>query len=346
VPAHRLSQKLRHLTKTVALSVPPVGRLLLEKDRLRRVQASLELSLARAALASDQLSERCRQLEDQLDCGRGSSPSQLPSAPESQSISSPKSLVFSSLPKSGTEFFWGGLRDATGAAAPPLLGNTAFMAEYLSGYYVADEVISTGVFTSERLLPKQLARQLSAGRYVIGAHAPASYHNLRALGEAGVRRIAILIRDPRDATVSWTHHLRSLGATMRNFNSLAMHIPGEYYNWPHAKQLEYQIRTFMPAAVNWIESWLEAPLLAPELEIHYVAFEELSRDPVSMFSRVLTFYGCDDHDLSMIKPAQSGVRHFRKGKSGQWRDEFSASDKAFAENLIGDRLRGMHSEAT
>src|SRR5205085_6127500 len=38
-------------------------------------------------------------------------------------------------------------------------------------------------------------------------HIPANRRNLRLLAAAGIRRIVVMVRDPRDAVVSWWRHL-------------------------------------------------------------------------------------------------------------------------------------------
>jgi sulfotransferase family protein len=312
------------------------GKNILRAVRKQMRSAAHEIPPFRYLLELNNIRKKCNDLELRLSQKFINLPLNISSLEERRNRAA-KSIFFSSLPKSGTEFFWGGLRDITGLSAPALMSNQSFLADYFSGYYIGDEVTSTGVFTSERLLPGPLAQLMAGGAYIIGAHAPASFHNLSALFESGIRKVAILIRDPRDATVSWTYHLRS-AANLRNFTSLAMHIPTDYYQWPHERQLAYQVRTFLPVAVNWIESWLEAPVFNRELKILHVAFEDLVREPEKTFERSLSFFGREDYDLSKLTPAQRGLRHFRKGKSGQWREEFSKSDGAFAQDLMTDRI--------
>jgi hypothetical protein len=247
-------------------------------------------------------------------------------------------IFVATLPKSGTEFIWGGIRDATQLVAPDYLADRKFMREYFSGYCNRGEVMSTGVFNSERLLCDRLRRFLPHG-YVLGAHAAATHHNLRTLQDAGFRRVTVLIRDPRDSTVSWTHHTRALGPAVRDFHSFIQHLPADYYDWPHASQLALQVRTFLPAAVNWIESWLGAVAQNDgRLEIQIVYFDELRSNPARLFKRVFEFHEVQGCDLSKIEPPRPGVRHFRQGQHDSWRGEFSEADRAFADNLIGDRF--------
>jgi hypothetical protein len=86
----------------------------------------------------------------------------------------------------------------------------------------------------------------STRQYVICSHAAATHHNICTLQDAGFRKATVLVRNPRDNTISWTYHIRAMG------NSFIQHLPKEYYDWPHARQLAFQVCTFLPAAVNWI----------------------------------------------------------------------------------------------
>jgi hypothetical protein len=259
---------------------------------------------------------------------------------------SPQNSIFlATLPKSGTEFIWGGIHDATALVMPPHLSDQDFMRSYLSGFCNREDVYSTGVFTSERLILDGL-RQLSPNGIVHASHCMATYHNVYTLKEAGFKRITVLVRDPRDSTVSWTYHLRApaMGEQMRNFNSLIQHLPSDYFAWSHAQQLAFQVRTFLPAAVNWVESWIEASLSRETdhpLEIQFVHFNDLRTEPHRMFEKVLEFHGVTDYDLAKIQPSKAGTRHFRRGETGTWRDEFSDADRAFADNLLSGRLQSF-----
>ena len=84
---------------------------------------------------------------------------------------------------------------------------------------------------------------------------------MRVLKETGIDRIAVLLRDPRDAFVSWVNHLRTLGPKARDYHSRIYHWPMEYYLWTLEKQFSYQIRTFLPVVVNWIKGLVRTILL-------------------------------------------------------------------------------------
>ena len=87
-----------------------------------------------------------------------------------------RSLFMASLPKSGTEFVGGAIRDATKLVSPMSHWDDACSRAYLSGYCNREDVVSTGVFVSERLLLDTL-RRLTHG-YLHQSHCGATYHNL------------------------------------------------------------------------------------------------------------------------------------------------------------------------
>jgi hypothetical protein len=106
--------------------------------------------------------------------------------------------------------------------------------------------------------------------------------------------------------------------------------------------LAFQVRTFLPAAVNWIEGWLNAATQAePPVQVQFVSFDDLRRNPTALVESVLKFHQIRDYDLSKVQPPEPGKRHFRQGKSGVWREEFSEEDRQFAANLMGNRLESL-----
>ena len=249
------------------------------------------------------------------------------------------SLFFVTLPKSGTVFTWESLSRVTGLAMPNLSENARQWDEYAAGVdYRHETIYASGDFFTQRLLPDRLGLYLPDG-FVFGAHMPASFHNMRALETAGVRRLTLLLRDPRDATVSWAHHLKGYGPSHRSYQSKIYSLPSDFFGSSFGDQLSYHVRTFLPMAVNWIESWLEyyADPKRP-IDILIVYFDELKSNPRAYIKKILDFHGLGDASLDSISPPEPGKRHFRRGEHAEWLDVFDDQDKRFAELLIGERL--------
>ena len=257
-------------------------------------------------------------------------------------LRSPQNSIFlATLPKSGTEFVRGGIHDATQLIDPQQLWDAELVQQFWTGYCNRADVGGTGLFVSERLNLSELSNLVPNG-FLQASHCMANYHNLCTLRDAPFKRVSVLVRDPRDATVSWTYHVRTLPPHLLHFNSFMQHLPADYFEWPHQRQLSFQVRTFLPAAVNWIESWLDAAERPQHgLSIQIIPFPMLRDDPLRMFEQIFAFHGINDYDLSRITPPTVGERNFREGGSGAWREEFSEEDRVFAASLMGSRIERM-----
>ncbi|CAN2046979.1 Sulfotransferase domain-containing protein [Candidatus Magnetomoraceae bacterium gMMP-1] len=257
-----------------------------------------------------------------------------------------ESLFFITLPKSGTDFTWNTLEDITDLKMPSPLKDPTLMKIWESGLDNEMEfATSTGDFTSQRLIAKGMKHYLPNG-YVFGTHMQASYHNIKVLEQSGIKKITVLIRDPRDVVISWTHHVKKSGPDHRKHISKFYHLPPEYYTWDLSQQLSYQVRTFLPLAVNWIESWLSY-YSDPDrkMDILFVFFDELKRSPEEYFKKITSFHLCESVNLSKIKKPVWGTRHFRKGEYDQWKNDFSDDDLLFSKLLIGQRLKNAFKKA-
>ena len=262
-------------------------------------------------------------------------------------------LFFVTLPKSGTDYIWFALSELTRRPTPPFLKDPE-MVKRVQGVRDfppgVERVISCGDFYTQSLIPadqpnSNLGKFWDAG-YIFGAHMQASQHNLACLREIGVPGITVQLRDPRDSVISWTYHVQRNGPAVRHQHSKSYHLPREYYDWPFERQLAFNIRTYLPMAVNFVEGWFDAAA-DPEtpFPINIVFFDQMKRFPRTFFERITRFHGFDDVNLESLPEPEWGTRHFRKGENDQWTYEFSEDDQAFSQNLIGDRLREAYERA-
>lgn len=247
------------------------------------------------------------------------------------------SIFFVSLPKSGTVFTWHSLEGATGLKIPAFHELEGWH-DYTAGRdFSCPTLYACGDYNTQLLRPENMQHFKSG--YVFGAHMQASYHNIRVLKESGIERITVLLRDPRDALVSWVHHLRSLGLAARDYHSKIYHIPRDYYGWRPERQLAFQIRSFLPVTVNWVEGWLDYfSSDGREIEIQFVYYDELKRRPELYIRRIADFHRVFNADLSKIATPEPGRLHFRRGEHEQWREEFSESDVRLVEDMMENRI--------
>ena len=247
------------------------------------------------------------------------------------------SVFFVSLPKSGTVYTWNMLARATGLRIPDFQKLDGW-SDYTAGReFSCPALYACGDYHTTLLRPEAIAPYMQG--FLFGAHMQASQHNIRVLKKAGIERITLLLRDPRDAFVSWVYHLRTLGPSARAYHSKLYHWPESYYDWPLAEQFAFQIRTFLPIVANWVEGWLDY-CASPQrdLEVQIVYYDELKTDPRRYIQRIAEFHGIDDADLSAVRPPEAGTLHYRRGEHAQWRAEFSEPDQALAAELLQDRI--------
>ncbi len=250
-------------------------------------------------------------------------------------------VFFVTLPKSGTIFTWNNLLQLTQTSFPWYMEDKKFMEEYSTG---RDDVYpgtwGTGDFSSQKILNPALMQKYIQQGHTFGAHMPGTFHNIEKLMQAGVGKITVLIRDPRDATVSWTYHVAKSMQSHMIASQKFYHMPPYYSELSHPEQIAFQVRTFLPLCLNWIESWFSYYAAQDSrLRIQLVYFEEMQASPQSYFRKILAFQGCDPALADKFVAPTDGKWHFRKGKSGEWQNEFSEQDKQLSELLFADRLK-------
>ncbi len=220
---------------------------------------------------------------------------------------------------------------------PDVYARPGILEEMRTGYYPEHaDFFSMGDFDVQLLRSAVLRRYARRGQ-LLGTHMAGSYFNRRALVDAGISRVSVLMRDPRDCTVSFTHHIDRAGPDLRNYHSVYQYVPRDYFEWSHARKLAFQVRTFLPRAVQWVESWLGAFAEdEPGLKIQLLFFDDLRRDAAQFMEGLLAFHAVEAVNPGAL-PKASEMAHFRKGEHGQWKDEFAAADRAFSDALLGDR---------
>ena len=246
--------------------------------------------------------------------------------------------VIVTMPKSGTDFVDNALMRAASLTIPDVYSDPERMARLRTGYYGFDEpVVGIGNFDTQFLNAPWLKRYVQAGN-MVSLHAAGVHYNLAALSHAGIRRITVLMRDPRDSTVSMMHHVRNGGPAQRRNLMLFLYLPADYYDWPAERQMKHLVRTYLPRCVSWVESWLGAfQAEEHDLSINLMLFDQLKQDSRSFLKRIADFHEIADCDLTKV-PQREETAHFRRGEHSQWLEEFDQEDREFARVLIGDRI--------
>ena len=112
----------------------------------------------------------------------------------------------------------------------------------------------------QQIIPERLVEFAARPRAVGGQHLPPTSYNLRLLDSVGIKRIALLFRDPRDALISWWRHLER--ADIKEVPWISVYFAAglnsrNYYELSSHDKLVDLINQMYPAMQRWMGAWLE-----------------------------------------------------------------------------------------
>ncbi|MGU9982501.1 hypothetical protein ACJ4V0_20905 [Phreatobacter sp. HK31-P] len=122
--------------------------------------------------------------------------------------------------------------------------------------------ISAGYFPEDQVDFRQLDA-LIRSRAACQSHLNASALNLRFLMK--LERFVVTLRDPRQATLSWIHHLDRMRQDGAQDLLLAVEpaLPSDYFDRPFEARLDHQIDHYLPLTVRWMMDWIAVSGSAP-----------------------------------------------------------------------------------
>lgn len=184
---------------------------------------------------------------------------------------------------------------------------------------------------------------IKAPRATTGQHFPATEWNLNLLKSGGIRKIGVIVRDPRDAVVSWWHHMErpDMGWADRAELTAAGIISQNYVDLPKEDKLTSLIANLFPFFQDWLREWSVTIESDKNFQFHLLRYEDFITDPEKHITALLGFFG---HDIKPVLPkieAAEGIdttTHFRRGKAGSHRDEMTPAQQRLSRNLLDPSL--------
>ncbi len=171
------------------------------------------------------------------------------------------------------------------------------------------------------------ARDYARGGACYATHLEPTRKNVERMKRAGISRVVVHVRDPRQSVLSLLHHV-----TMYPDQLVAL-ASTRFDSMPVSEQLK-ELMGFYIDRVQWIRGWMEAE---DELNILFSTFEDFVRDRTAFIRRYIDYYGGHEEHFSWENAtiAHRGVdQHFRAGRIDEWREVFSASDAEFLTGCI------------
>ncbi len=214
-------------------------------------------------------------------------------------------MVITTLPKSASESIWNKLAQGLG---------------------LAQCYFSLGLFPDCCAIPSRVA-QAAKGGVAIKEHIGPTAHNVAVLRGAGIDRLIVHHRDPRQAALSWAHFVRD-DVGQRVMGPLWRKIvpPSGIMEAGLDATLDWCIEHYLPLQIRFLSGWQGIAAQAdPPLSVLFMSFESFLAEPDAYFSKVLDFY--DIPQSSYAAGAKAETVHLRQGQSDEWRQVFSQEQR-------------------
>lgn len=180
-------------------------------------------------------------------------------------------------------------------------------------------------------------REVMRGGAMTQFHLDASPANLQIL-RVVCPRLQVHLRDPRQATLSMTHHLRRLWDL---YHDLGVVLPVQpvpdraFFDRDLTAQVDWMIDHYLPGCVQWIGEWLAvADSPAAGVEVLLTTFEEMIRDEPAFIARTLDFFRIPAGRFARPALDKTMAVHFRQGKPDEWRGVYTETQQARATAAI------------
>lgn len=200
--------------------------------------------------------------------------------------------------------------------------------------------ISSGYFPTD-LIDVRRVTQLIKVKAVAQSHLDASDFNKRMFGK--IEKIILQLRDPRQATLSWIHHLdRMLKENQTELlDTITPNLPDTYFTMGLTAKIDYQLKYYYPQVVNWIDVWLK--YINDKKDAGHImvsTYELFVTDPEEYFGEIFKFLGLENAaslEIPEINPTTE--KNYRLGKKDEWKDVFTEKQLDIASTAIPEGMK-------
>jgi len=182
------------------------------------------------------------------------------------------------------------------------------------------------------LINEEDALTFCAGGYVSQNHLVPSPENLQTLQQLKLKTV-LHLRDPRQALLSWVHHLDWKYRT----EGLILCQPA-YYEFSLPSKIDWQIENYFPKLISWTQRWVE---IADEgvIPILITHQDDLRCNEWEFFDRILAFNQIQLRFKLPNLPRTLDATHFRKADPEEWKLTFSSKQATRATRGIPESLQ-------
>jgi hypothetical protein len=176
------------------------------------------------------------------------------------------------------------------------------------------------------------ARDYARGGACYATHLEPKPRSVERLRKAGIDKVIVHVRDPRQSVLSMIHHV-----TMYPDQRVALARSG-FESLPVSDRLRL-VMDFYFGRIQWLWGWMEAEA---ELNILFSTFEDFVRDRKAFIRRYIDSYGGHEEHFSWENATVAHARvdqHFRLGRVDEWREVLPRKDAEFLTACLPKSIR-------
>jgi len=199
--------------------------------------------------------------------------------------------------------------------------------------------MSIGLFPNCCLVSSRLS-ELARGGIVAKEHFGPNPANLAMLADAGIDKLLVHLRDPRQALLSWAHFVKN-DVSMRMLAPIWRRIvpPSEVLDRDMDEVIDWCIDHYLPLLVDFAEGWRRiAGDETADIRVHCMTFERFVADRSGYLAELLDFYGLASFNDIAIE--QASTIHWRRGRVDEWREVLNADQRRRACEALPAELGG------
>lgn len=203
----------------------------------------------------------------------------------------------------------------------PKSGSMYFLRTLAKAYALPQYQRFGGIFPN-LLLDRGVMKEMAQQGGIAQNHVPPSDYNIAVLNHY-FDRIALHVRDPRQALLSWVHHIRDR-VRANQLDCILLGLPTDYFDRSLSEQIDFQIDSFLPKLVRWLEEWDECLKSARLRGVNLVTrFEDFRTHPQHVLEKIVGFFGLDWPPPRPLPVFDNEAIHFRSGLADEWRTVLS-----------------------
>ncbi len=193
--------------------------------------------------------------------------------------------------------------------------------------------VSIGLFPNCCLVPSRL-REMAFGGIVAKEHIAPDPLNLAMLADAGIERVLVHLRDPRQAVLSWAHFVsKDVGRRMLAPIWRRIVPPADVLDHGLEAVIDWCIDHYLPLLVDFADGWRRvAESDATEIRVRCLTFERFVASRRAYLADLLDFFGLAIFDEAAIEQAMT--IHWRRGQVDEWRRALTTDQRRRANNLL------------